>query len=147
MRIVILTLALVACGGETSGDGPSGAAPACVDEPGLAPCCDQAPLTAEDCPAGTTFAEGDGVDGSWSQGCNDPVSGAVRGVRFVNGVPVQRVEPDTLMMCNATNGRAMVVAHRDPLCVVACYNADGAEIARDDCDPNLIGPGALACQE
>ena len=50
--LILLVLLLAGCGSE---DGGEDGRVQCTEQEGLAPCCDQTPLTAADCPQGTTF--------------------------------------------------------------------------------------------
>ena len=148
--LMMAALALGACGEGGGGDGAGGAggAPACVDEPGRAPCCDQTPLTADDCPAGTTFAEGEQADGDWGQGCVGEAGGAVVGVEISRGAVQYRMTPDRYTFCSTATGLVIGIMERTPtLCVAACWDAVGEPVTREECDATAVSPTQPACQE
>jgi hypothetical protein len=124
-RVPLAALLVLLCVGCGEGAGDAGPA-ACVDEPGLAPCCDQTPLVAEDCPEGTTFEAEAYADGSgaWCEHADGLASPYV--TADLDGAVSMRREGDAFTYCDIGTGRAAAEARQG--CVVTCYG---------DCPPTV----------
>jgi len=135
MRLTTLVVVLLFGCGEGGDAGPA----ACVDEPGLAPCCDQTPLTAEDCPEGWAFIENDTADGR-TMVCESP-DGLAPSPHVVTD-PAGRVSvrggATGVTYCDIGSGRirsgiAWPATDMSAMCAAPCYGPDGRPVPRAEC--------------
>ena len=144
----LLVLALAGCGSE-GGRGEDGPVE-CTEQEGLAPCCDATPLTAADCPQGTTFQLFDDPEHDVAgEACvTETGSGAGR-QRVTNqaGAVTQVYDRDGghyNIICSPTTGRVLARLDTAAECLAACYDEAGALLTRAEC-PHMTA--ADACQE
>lgn len=138
--LVLVALALVGCGSDGGGeeDGPV----ECTEQEGLAPCCDQTPLTADDCPEGTAFSSDE-----LGECCKDTAGGhGICRAAAEDGSTVSRSESGVRsILCDWTTGREVAESDLAGACVVACYDDDGHKVARSGCDSSRVSDRAPAC--
>lgn len=144
--LMMAALALGACGEGGGGDGAGGAggAPACVDEPGRAPCCDQTPLEAADCPEGWAF-----TSTATTAQCMPADASAVIRWETSGTATVSRTDsrPGGSQVACTSSGREIGRAARtlSGWCVEACYGDDGLAVSMEDC--TAFDQTVPACQE
>ena len=145
--LILLVLLLAGCGSE---DGGEDGRVQCTEQEGLAPCCDQTPLTAADCPQGTVFTLLDDPEQDLAgEACATPEGSGGGRYRQTNqaGAVTQVYDRDGEhynIICSPTTGR--VLAHLDTAagCLAACYDDAGALLTRAEC-PHMTA--AEFCQE
>ena len=145
--LILLVLLLAGCGSE---DGGEDGRVQCTEQEGLAPCCDQTPLTAADCPQGTVFTLLDDPEQDLAgEACATPEGSGGGRYRQTNqaGAVTQVYDRDGEpynIICSPATGR--VLAHLDTAagCLAACYDDAGALLTRAEC-PHMTA--AEFCQE
>lgn len=142
--VLALVLALAGCGSDGGGDDltPCEADQQKVEAENTAPCCDQTPLTADDCPEGTAFSSDE-----FGECCKDAAGdhGICRAAAE-DGSTVSRSEAGVRsIQCDWTTGREVVEFNLTDACVEACYDVNGQKVPRADCDVARIGARVPAC--
>jgi len=147
-RALVLVALLAGCGSDAgeANDGPV----ECVEKDGLAPCCDATPLTAADCPQGTTFQLFDDPEhDSAGEACVTEEGSSAGRQRITNtaGAVTQVMDYNVEhynVICSPSTGRELARLDTAAECLAACYDEAGAPLTRAEC-PHMTA--ANACQE
>lgn len=145
---LLFALALAGCGSESGGSDmtPCEADQQTVEAENTAPCCSQEPLTAADCPEGTTFStftdEEHDLSGEQCLTAEGDGTGIVRQATLGGATVFRGSAGNGLdIHCDASTGRQVV--RYDNGCVEACYDG-GRLVPRAEC-PGIVSDRAPSC--